>query len=299
MQFFLRKMGKIRIAIVSPSGAIDENYIDGAAARLSAWGFEVIVTPHARNKYGRFAGTPEERRADLQWAINQTDISAILCSRGGYGAVQIVDKIDFSPLKKHPKLLIGFSDICIFHSVLTNMKLPSIHGIMAKHLTELGENDLPVQMLRQMLAGKTPNYKIPPYPLNRNGATEGILTGGNLSVLYGLRGTKFDIKPRGKILFIEDLSEKPYHIDRMMHNLKLGGILEKLSGLIVGQFTEFEEDELMLKTVYEIIADSVANYDYPVCFNFPAGHVPYNLPLIFGKKYELNVSDNAELKSVR
>ena len=286
----------MQIAIVSPSGVIDEMYIDGAVARLSAWGFEVVVTPHARGKYGRFAGTPEERLEDLQWAVNQADISAILCSRGGYGAVQIVDKIDFSPLKKHPKLLIGFSDICAFHSVLTNMKIPSIHGIMAKHLTELNENDLPMVMLRQMLLGKTPQYKIPPHQLNRNGIAEGILTGGNFSVLYGLRGSKFDIKPQGKILFIEDLSEKPYHIDRMMHNLKIGGILEKLSGLIVGQFTEFEEDELMHKTVYEIIAGCVANYNYPVCFNFPAGHVKNNLPLIFGKKHELNVHDNVKLR---
>ena len=279
-----------KIAIVSPAGAVEEKYIAGAAAQLAEWGFEAIVAPHARGSYGRYAATPEERINDLQWAINQKDITAILCARGGYGAIQIVDKIDFSPLKKYPKYLIGFSDITVFHNVLTNMKIPSIHGIMAKHLTENAPDEMSVEMLHQILLGKKPSYCIAPHELNRNGTAKGFLTGGNLSVLYGLRGTKYDIKPRGKILFLEDLSEKPYHIDRMMNNLKLGGILENLSGLIVGQFTEIEEDDSMFKTVYEIIADAVSGYDYPVCFNFPAGHVRNNLPLIFGAKHELNVS---------
>jgi len=280
-----------KIAIVSPSGAIDEKYIDGAVAQFAVWGFEVIVTPHARGRYGRYSATVKERTDDLQWVINQKDIIAILCARGGYGAVQIVDKIDFSPLKKYPKHLIGFSDITVFHSALLRLHIPSVHGIMAKHLTENAPNEIPVEMLRQILLGKKPSYRIPSHELNRNGAAQGILTGGNLSVLYGLRGTKYDIKPRGKILFLEDLSEKPYHIDRMMNNLKLGGILENLSGLIIGQFTDIEEDDSMFKTVYEIISDAVSEYDYPVCFNFPAGHVKNNLPLIFGVKHELIVNE--------
>ena len=279
-----------RIAIVSPAGAVDGKYIAGAAARLAAWGFEVVVAPHARGEHGRYSATTQGRIDDLQWAINQENITAILCARGGYGAIQIVDKIDFSPLKRHPKWLIGFSDITVLHSALLHGHFPSIHGVMAKQLTENAPSEMPVEMLRQILLGTKPAYRIAPHKLNRNGTARGILTGGNLSVLYGLRGTKYDIKPRGKILFLEDLSEKPYHIDRMMHNLRLGGILENLSGLIIGQFTDIEEDEAMLKTVYEIIADAVADYDYPVCFNFPAGHVTYNLPLILGTKHTLTVN---------
>ena len=284
-----------KIAIVSPAGAVEEKYIDGATTQLALWGFEAIVTPHARGQYGRYSATAQERINDLQWAINQEDIMAILCARGGYGAIQIVDKIDFSPLKKYPKYFIGFSDITVFHNVLTNLKIPSVHGIMAKHLTENAPNEMSVEMLHHILLGQKPLHRIPPHELNRNGTAKGILTGGNLSVLYGLRGTKYDIKPRGKILFLEDLSEKPYHIDRMMTNLKLGGILENLSALIIGQFTDFEEDESMLKSIYDIIFDAVSDYNFPVCFNFPAGHVKNNLPLIFGEKYQFIINEKEVL----
>ena len=280
-----------KIAIVSPSGVINPDYLVGANKLLNEWGFEVVIGKNARNTYGRFAGTSEERIEDLQWAINDKNIKAILCSRGGYGAVKIIDKINFSPLKKNPKWLIGFSDITVFHSALTNLHIPSVHGIMAKQLTENNPNDLSVKLLHEILLGETPTYNIPTHPLNRKGNCKGILTGGNLSVLNGLRMTKYDIKPKRKILFLEDLTEEPYHIDRMMNNLKLSGILKNLSGLIVGQFTEIKEDSSMMKTVYEIIADAVSEYHYPVCFNFPAGHFPNNLPLILGAKIEMNISE--------
>ncbi len=286
------------IAIVSPSGSINSEYIDGAIARFNDWGFKTIEASHARNIYGRYSGTAAERISDLQWAINDKNIKAILCSRGGYGAVQIIEHIDFSPLLQAPKWLIGFSDITVFHSALTNMLIPSIHGVMARNLTENDTEDPSVLLLHNMLEGGKPSYNITPHALNRTGSATGLLTGGNLSVLYGLRGTKYDINPENKILFIEDLAEKPYHIDRIMQNLKIGGILEKLSGLIVGQFSDMEEDPMMFKTVYEIIADAVSGYDYPVCFNFPAGHIDRNIPLIMGAEIKLEVTEQEVLLSL-
>ncbi len=279
-----------RIHIVSPSGAIDPLFIDGAKKLLSTWGLQVTEGRFARLEYGRFAGTKEQRIADLQQALDDKDVRAILCSRGGYGITQIIDKIDFSAFQQSPKWLIGFSDITILHNTITNLGLASIHGIMAKQLTELPENSEQIQRLKEILFGKMPAYEIPAHPLNRPGKVGGKLIGGNLSVLVGMSGTKFDLPYEGNILFIEDIAEKPYHIDRMMQNLRLSGALAKISGLVVGQFSECEEDPLMMLTVAEIIADAVKDYDYPVCFNFPAGHVDYNLPLILGENVDLDVS---------
>lgn len=287
---FLRPGDEIRI--VSPSGFIDPAYIAGARITLSNWGLKPSEGEFARAEYGRFAGTPEQRIADLQNAVNDTAVKAILCSRGGYGVAQIIDKIDFSPLRQNPKWLIGFSDITILHNALTLHKIPSIHAIMAKHLTELENNSEPVLLLRDILFGQIPEYNIPAQPLNRPGKARGKLIGGNLSVFVALRGSRFDLPYEGNILFIEDVGERPYHIDRMMQNLRLGGALEKLSGLVVGQFSDCDEDPQMKSTVNEIIANAVSEYDYPVCFGFPAGHVDYNLPLIFGSELSLSVNTN-------
>jgi len=283
-----------KIMIVTPSGAINPDYVDGAAKFLSNHGFVPVLGKCVKGCFGRYAGTIDERVADLQTAIDDDSIKAILCSRGGYGAVQIVDKIDFSRMKKNPKPLIGFSDITVFHSALTNMKVPSLHASMAKYFTEYPDAE-PQQTLLRILQGKKPKYNVESHPLNRRGEASGVLTGGNLSVLYGLRGTNYDIRPKGKLPFIEDIAEAPYHIDRMMNNLKLGGILSQISGLIVGQFTDIAEDDRM-KSAYEIIADAVADYDYPVCFGFPAGHTPENYPLVMGKKWKLTVGDNVILQ---
>ena len=286
----LHKSDQIRI--VSPSGFIAPEYIDGAKKVLEGWDLKVSVGKFALSEYGRFAGTKEQRIADLQEALNDKDLKAILCSRGGYGLSQIIDKLDFTSFSKHPKWLIGFSDITILHNVISNLGIASIHGIMAKHLTELPENPDPVQQLKKILFGEFPTYQIPTQELNRYGITEGKLIGGNLSVLMGMRGTKYDLNYKNNVLFIEDIAEKPYHIDRMMQNLRLSGVLSDISGLIVGQFSDCQEDPLMKQTISEIILDAVKNYDYPVCFNFPAGHVETNLPLILGEKAHLNVNEN-------
>lgn len=278
-----------RIRIVSPSGLINPDYIDGAKKTLTSWGLEVSEGDFCRGEYGRFSGTPAQRIADLQQALDHPDINAILCSRGGYGLAQIIDKIDFTGFLKFPKWLIGFSDITILHNAITNLGVASIHGIMAKHLTELCTDDEATQLLREILFGKLPSYTIAPQILNRTGNATGKLIGGNLSVLMGLRGSQFDLEYSNSILFIEDIAEKPYHIDRMMQNLHFSGALANLSGLVVGQFSDCDEDPLMQKTIHEIILDAVSDYNYPVCFNFPAGHVDYNLPLVMGKDVHLEV----------
>ncbi len=279
-----------QIRIVSPSGAIDPGYIDGAKKALADWGLYVTEGEFARTEYGRFAGTKEQRIADLQAALDDPKVKAILCSRGGYGLSQIIDKLDFKKLLKSPKWLIGFSDITILHNAISNLGFASIHGIMAKQLTELPADCEQVEKLKKILFGKLPEYTIPNDPQNRTGKTTGKLIGGNLSVLAGMIGTSFDLPYKNNILFIEDIGEKPYHIDRMMNNLKLSGALAIISGLIVGQFSDCEEDPQMMQTINDIIFDAVKENEYPVCFGFPAGHVDYNLPLILGENIKLKVS---------
>lgn len=280
------------IRIVSPSGVIDPAWIDGATGLLTKWNLKVTEGSFARNVYGRFAGTGEQRISDLQMALDDQNVKAILCSRGGYGLAQIIDKLDFSRFLKSPKWLIGFSDISILHAAINALNIASVHAVMAKQLTELSENSAQIETLRCILFGELPSYNIEIHPLNRQGAAQGKLVGGNLSVFSGLRSTPFDLHFENNILFIEDIGEKPYHIDRMMQNLRLSGALENLAGLIVGQFSDCEEDPLMMQSISEIVFDAVKSYEYPVCFNFPAGHVDYNLALALGMEIQLYVGNS-------
>jgi len=280
-----------QIRILSPSGTVNPDYIDGAKTVLASWGLTVTEGDYARTEFGRFAGTKEQRTADLQLALDDPSVKAILCSRGGYGLAQIIDRLDFTSFAISPKWLIGFSDISIIHSAISNLGIASIHGIMGMHLSKLPVDSDQVQNLKNILFGKLPVYNIPGELANRIGKVRGKLIGGNLSVLIGLRGSSYDLNYGNAILFIEDVGEKPYQIDRMIQNLRLGGILGKISGLIVGQFSECEEDPFMMQSMHEIILSAVNEYDYPVCFNFPAGHVDYNLPIILGTSVTLNVSE--------
>lgn len=282
-----------QIRIVSPSGNIEPKYIVGAKKTLSSWGLNATEGEFARTKYGRFAGTEAQRIADLQEALDDPSVNAILCSRGGYGVAQIIDKLDFSTFAKSPKWLIGFSDITILHNAISNLGVASIHGIMAKHLTQFPADSIHVQKCREILFGQMPTYVVPKHRLNKVGIAQGKLIGGNLSVLIGLRGSQFDLDYKNNILFIEDIAERPYHIDRMMQNLRFSGALAQLSGLVVGQFSDCDEDPLMKKSVAQIIASAVSEYDYPVCFNFPAGHVDKNFPLKLGETVQFEVTKRA------
>lgn len=280
-----------KVAIVSPAGAVAPELIDGAAAALRAWGYEPVLGSCAKGRCGRFAGTDEERLADLQWAMDDPSVRAILCGRGGYGTVRIIDRLDFRAFEQSPKWVIGFSDITVLHAALARRGYQSLHGPMARALAHAAGNWDAVSSLRRCLQGEVSSYGLPSSALNRDGVAEGELVGGNLSILYGLRSTPFDLSPKGKILFIEDISERPYHIDRMMHNLKLSGVLSQISGLLVGEFTDIEEDASFGQTVHEIVASAVREYDFPVAFGFPVGHGTTNLPVRHGAAVRLTVAD--------
>ena len=285
---FLKPFDQIRI--ISPSGIAKPEYIEGAKKVLSEWQLNVTEGEYARSEYGRFAGTKEQRASDLQKALDDPSVKAILCSRGGYGLAQIIDKLDFTGFVKFPKWVIGFSDISILHNVINNHGIESIHGIMGMHLSTLPDDSIQVQYLKKLLFGIQPEYIFPNEPNNKTGKTNGQLIGGNLSVIMGLRGSAYDLKYRNAILFLEDVGEKPYQIDRMIQNLRLSGVLAQLSGLIIGQFSECEEDPLMMQSMQELILSAVNEYDYPVCFNFPAGHIEYNLPFVLGGNVDLLIT---------
>ena len=285
------------VVILSPSSKIDKMLLKGAKKRLESWGLKVAICKNADKASGKYAGTDKQRLKDLQEAFNNPKVKAILCSRGGYGAVHIIDQLDFTAFKQYPKWLIGFSDITAIHNTIQLNGYASLHAPMARHLTVEADDDPCTQYLKDILFGQLPQYNCAKHKLNRKGSATGVLRGGNLAVFYGLRGTPFDIPAEGTILFIEDIGERPHAIERMIYNLKLGGVLEKLSGLIIGQFTDYDEDLSLGKDVYGAIADLVKEYDYPVCFNFPVGHVVNNLPLISGANVELNVgAKEVELK---
>lgn len=287
---FLKQSDKV--VILSPSGNIEAKWVEGLTNVLTSYGLDVGVAHHALCKKGRFAGTDKERITDLQEAINNEDVKAIFCSRGGYGLARIIDKIDFSLLMKYPKWVVGFSDITALHNALNGVGVASIHSIMAKHIT-LGADGL--ENLINMLFGKSVQLETTANEYNKQGVAEGELVGGNLSVLYGLRGTPFDLDYTGKILFIEDLSERLYHIDRMVQNLRLGGVFGKIKALVVGQFTDIDDDDSFCGGAYGVIAEAVKDYDIPVCFNFPAGHVDFNQPLMLGANYKLEVLNNKSI----
>lgn len=278
-----------KVVIVSPSGKIDQSFIIGARKRLESWGLKVALAKHAGSSSGRYAGTIKQRLADLQAAMNDKEVKAIFCSRGGYGVVHLIDKLDFTLFAQHPKWLIGFSDITALHNLFQKRGFASLHAPMGRHLTVEAADDPCCGYLRDILFGKLPVYSCEKHKLNHAGTARGILRGGNLAVFYGLRATPYDLPAEGTILFIEDVSERPHAIERMIYNLKLGGVLERLSGLIIGQFTEFEEDLSLGKELYPALADLLKEYDYPICFNFPVGHVTNNLPLICGAEVELTV----------
>lgn len=267
------------IRIISPSGAIDPSYIDGASARLRAWGFAVSEGKHVRSSWGRFAGTDEERLSDLIEALNDPTVDIILCSRGGYGLQRIIDRVP-----SITKPIIGFSDITALHQLSAISNQFSVHGIMCKHIATLPEDSAPIVSLRKLLAGEALEYRWAAHPLNNPGHACAPVVGGNLSVLYGLQATPWGLQQSAfriqfPILLIEDIGERHYHIDRMMRNLRMSGVLAHLSGLVVGQFSDCEDDPLMQQSVYETIKEVVADYDYPVLFNAPIGHVAHNLPL--------------------
>ncbi|MDE5808504.1 MAG: LD-carboxypeptidase, partial [Muribaculaceae bacterium] len=266
-----------RIAIISPSSPVKEEYIDGAAEFFAAEGYDPIVMPYAKGPAsGSYASAPEERISDLVAAWEDPSVRAILCSRGGYGAVHLLRNIDTGMLRRDPKWLIGYSDISALHAMLLNAGVASIHAPMAKHLTEEGREDFCTKSLMNILRGDFPiEYSVPAHPYNRLGEAEGILAGGNLAVLNGLFGTGYDILKDGTILFIEDISEAIYAVERMLYHILLSGGFDMVKGIIVGRFTEYRADRN-----FERMEDMICSFferegiaGIPVAFDFPVGHV--------------------------
>lgn len=277
------------IAIVSPSGPIKSDSLDFAIETINSWGLKASIGKHAFDKYGVFAGTDADRAADFQKALNDKKVKAILCARGGYGAIRIVDLLDFSKFLKHPKWIVGFSDITVLHAKLQSLGIESIHGTMAKSFSAVTEKSL--KSLHDTLFGKySQTLKSTKSKFNRAGKCKGELIGGNLSMLYSMRGVPFEYDYTGKILFIEDLNEYLYHIDRMIQNLKHSGILSRINGLVVGTMSGMKNgvDEYA-GSIEEIILDAVSEYNYPVMFDFPSGHEAENHAMIFGAQHKMNV----------
>lgn len=279
-----------KVVIVSPSGKIDKNILKSMKKILESWKLKVSVGKYAGNSSAGYAGTIRQRLIDLQSAMDNEKIKAIFCSRGGYGVVHLLDKLDFTKFAQHPKWMIGFSDISALHNLFQKNGFASLHAPMGRHLVMESADDPCSLYLKDILFGNIPSYTCEPHKLNRKGTAQGILRGGNMAVLNGLRGTPYDFPAEGTILFLEDVGEKPHAIERMMYNLKLGGVLEKLSGLIIGQFTEYNvEDRSIGKDLYSALSDLVKEYKYPVSFNFPVGHVANSLPLICGAEVDFSV----------
>lgn len=288
------------IGITSPAGYITEADIQSSIKKLSEWGFKTKIGATIGKKNFTFGGTDEERLNDLQEMIDDSSIKAILCARGGYGILRIIDKLEFKKLLKRPKWIIGFSDITVIHAHLNKVfRIASIHSKMSNSFPDDWSKAEPSQVssietTRQCLAGEKMRYLFTPSVKNRTGIGDGELVGGNLKTLESLSGSRSEINTRDKILFVEDTGEYLYSIDRMFWNLKRSGKLSHLKGLIIGGFKPKKDDpgDEFGMTLEEIVLEKVSEYNYPVCFDFPVGHQKNNLALKCGVLHRLAVHEN-------
>ncbi len=282
------------VAIVAPSGVLKNynGYILKAKELLKSWELEVVIGENVFNDNGHFAGTDNQRSADFQLALDDKAIKAIWCARGGYGAMRVIDNLNFEKYKENPKWIIGYSDITAIHNDLHNNKSESIHGIMCKSLEKIDvDNNESISLLKKTLFGEKLSYTIEGNNYNIEGNSNGQLIGGNLTLLHCLLGSESSIDTDGKILFIEDLGEYLYHIDRMLISLKRAGYFDNCKGLIVGDFTDMRKNTTPFgRNLKELILDIVREYDFPVSFGFPAGHGEKNYPMILGREINLEVS---------
>ncbi len=283
---------KDTVGIAAPARKISQEELQPAIDLLKNWGVEVVLASNIYNEHYQYAGTDDQRLKGVQELLDDDNVKAIICARGGYGCVRIIDKLDFTKFKTHPKWITGYSDLTVFHShIHSNFGIETLHATMAVNIANNTSDAL--ETLKKGLFGERITYKTECHPMNRTGVASGVLTGGNLSILYALSGTNSDISTHGKILFIEDLEEYLYHVDRMMMQLKRTGKLQHLAGLIVGGMNHMNDNAVPFgKSAYEIIAEAVSEYSYPVCFNFPAGHIENNNALIMGRNIEFSVEKN-------
>lgn len=282
------------VAIVAMASKLDVSDLKSAIKLMeNEWGVKVIIGESVSASYYGFAGTDDIRAADFQKALNNPDVKAIFSARGGYGSSRIIDKIDFTAFRQNPKWIVGFSDITVVHSHVQSLGFQSLHAPMPKTFKR---DAFSVETLYAFLFGKSVNYQVKPNERNRMGRANGRITGGNLCLLAHVIGSVSDINWDGAILFIEDVGEYLYNIDRMLIQLKRAGKLKNLSGLVIGSFTYSKEnDEPFGKSIHEIVAEHTAEYSYPVCYDFPVGHDAINWSMACGRMASLVVS-NEEVK---
>lgn len=284
------------VAIVAPSGILKERTgeVEQAVALLNSWGLQVVVGKHVFNKANHFAGTDEERSEDFQNALDDPSISAIWCARGGYGTVRILDRLNFSKFKKNPKWLIGYSDITALHNQMGNEGFESIHAMMCTSLSDdISEIEETVSTFKDAIFGGSLSYTLKGSDYNRLGQVTAPLVGGNLTMLHTMLGSKTSIDLSGKILFIEEIGEYAYHIDRMLQSLKRAGYFDHCKGVIVGDITKVRKNTTPWGTsVEQLILDALSEYDFPIAFNMPAGHEKDNRALILGRTIDLVVGKN-------
>jgi muramoyltetrapeptide carboxypeptidase len=279
------------IGLVAPASYVKAEELARFLAIIDTWGLKAIQGKNLFRRKNSFAGNDEQRAFDFQQMLDNPSVKAILCARGGYGTLRIVDKLQFTAFKKNPKWIVGCSDITVLHTLMQkNLDTESLHAIMPRHISA-GKKDLSsLDSLKDALFGNLEEYTLKPDRHNRTGEASGILVGGNLSVLYSMRGTQLDIDTAGNILFLEDVGEYLYHIDRMILNLKISGKLKDLKGLIIGGMSGMKvSDSGFRKTAYDVIREAVEEYSYPLMFGFPAGHMRPNLTLILGREVILRV----------
>ena len=289
-----------RVAIAAPARKISADELDPAIKLFESWGLEVTVPEHLFDTDHQFAGDDTTRAALLQQLLDDPEVRAVFCARGGYGTVRLIDRLDFSAFAQHPKWIVGFSDITVLHShIHRHLGIETLHATMPIDIPGIGSYPS-TDSMHSCLWGEQIAYHCAAQQLNRNGEAEGEVVGGNLSILYSLCGSPSDIDTAGKILFIEDLDEYLYHIDRMMMNLKRNGHLDNLAGLVVGSLSKMHDNTVPFgHTAEEIVREAVAEYSYPVCFGFEAGHIgTNNLALPLGHRAHLSVEGAAELRFI-
>lgn len=286
-----------RIAIVAPSGAVKPVLVDGLASFIAEAGYAPVVMPHAKGQCGSYGGSLADRFSDMSAAVVDRSIKAIICARGGYGAVHLLSRLEAMPLRANAKWLVGFSDISALHALWSSQGIASIHGPMARHLTVNGIDHQASQALLEILRGETVTVKAPAHPLNRPGEAAATLLGGNLAVLEGLVNTPYDMFRPDTILVLEDVNEPIYRVERMLWQLRLSGVLGSLKGLVIGDFKGADADANH-ESVEQAIAEVVAPYSFPVAYGAPLGHILDNMPLRLTAPARLRVDRVAGLRLV-
>lgn len=294
-----------KIAIISPAGAVEASQLEQGIEIIRNKGYEPVLGEHLYSSFSKgytYAGNEQERIKDVNWAFNDNEISAVWASRGGYGCQHLLENMDIKNFSENPKWYIGYSDNTVIQSYLLKKGFASIHGQTVK-TSSFGVTEESYELIFDILEGKIPDYNLEPHHFNKTGSCEGQLVGGNLALIYALLGTDYSFKFKNRILFIEDIGENFYALDRMMMSLELAGVFKKIKGLIIGGMTNMGNEkentayhESFDEFAYQLISERISKYDFPIVFGFPNGHIKDNRPLIIGGHVKLEVKDKVKLE---